>query len=61
MKDVLIAAVGDSVKDPEAKSEDYLLGIVDGVQDVDVWEVILMKIYEAEAARTIPGWERVIC
>ena len=32
-----------------------------GVSDPGVAETVLMKIYEAEAAKQIPGWERVIC
>lgn len=42
-------------------SDQEVLAAATGIGDPGVAETLLMKIYEAEAAATIPDWERSIC
>lgn len=45
----------------DGKSDDEVLVAATGVGDPGVAATLLMKIYEAEAAATIPDWERRLC
>lgn len=45
----------------EKESDERVLVAATGISDPGVAETFLMKIYEAEAAATIPDWERSIC